>query len=266
MKNVVIGVLIVVVMGCVFYWTYSDDDRIDQNLAESVLSSLSRESEIFQDLEVAVKGRQVTLRGQLSSQEQLEKALFIAQTTVGVESVENRLTLSRATSVKSVISDDQKRNNSTEINSSSANSLAESTEQPIQNYQTGIQLDQNRLVLHGSVPNTPSKKSLHEAAQVRFPEHEIVDRLSIQSGEPSNWLNAMEKLIQHMQPLIRGHAVILNQTIALSGDVDSQDKVDHATTALKSSLSEDFQFNPRIKVVHSYKDLESLKAVRGKVQ
>ncbi|MGH1470770.1 MAG: OmpA family protein [Cellvibrionaceae bacterium] len=220
MRNFLLAIAIIILMGWIFYCTNTDGPRIEKSLTEKVSEVLKNAPEDFSGIQVTADIRHITLHGNVDAREDIEVAVSLAEEIYGVKTVNQQLTVLEKPVVKI-------------------------------DYQTGLQLDEHRIVLNGMVPSEDAKRNLLIAVKNFYPDHGLVDRLIIQNNAPDQWLFVMKSLLNNMQTFTRGNAVLLNHSIAVSGEVDTQEKSDLAVSSLKKALGEDFQLNPIIKVIRS---------------
>ncbi len=218
MKNLLLAFAIIILMGWIFYCTNTDGPRIEKDLMERVSGNLLEVSEGFRSIKVSADVRNITLVGEVESQSDIDKVIDLTKNVYGVKTVKSLLTVTPKPVVKL-------------------------------DYQTGIQLDAKRIVLSGMVPDKESKLAYINIAKELYGDREVIDRLVVQSGAPHQWSEVMSSLLKQMQSFLRGNAVLLNSTIAISGDVDTQEKSNFAISSLISSLGDEFRLNPRINVI-----------------
>ncbi len=167
---------------------------IEADIKNKVQSSLIRNN--LASVQVETNGRDITLRGVVSSEQLKAKALRVAAVD-GYHTIENKITI-HSESPKVKVS--------------------------IEAYTMSIRLKNDQsIILSGFVPDAKTKNKILSLASSRYGKPHISDDISLKAKAPSNWQKALVVTLNSFSHLKQGQVKISNNKFELSGLTDSKE-------------------------------------------
>ena len=105
-----------------------------------------------------------------------------------------------------------------------------------------------RVTLSGNVPDKRSRRDIKTQAKRHFPRADIIDRMEVGPGAPSNWSRVTNSSLSQLARLEKGNTTIWNTEIELRGQATSADRKSDIIDRMKGDIPSDYQFFEEIKV------------------
>ncbi len=112
-----------------------------------------------------------------------------------------------------------------------------------------VQLEGNRVILAGFVPNDHAKIWMTSLAERLFPNADIVDETFIAQGEPDGWLDAARLAVQALNHLRSGSVTLAPSEVKVEGVAKSVD-AQRAISELKNAWPSGFDFKSSVRLSH----------------
>ncbi|RIA54977.1 BON domain-containing protein [Dichotomicrobium thermohalophilum] len=110
-----------------------------------------------------------------------------------------------------------------------------------------VQLEGDRVILAGYVPNDDAKIWMTSLAERLFPNADIVDQTFIAKGEPDDWWDAAELAVQALNHLRSGSVTLGPSEVTVEGVAKSLD-AQRAISALKDAWPSGFDFKASVRL------------------
>lgn len=83
----------------------------------------------------------------------------------------------------------------------------------------GAHKEVGKILLDGVAPSAEDRKAITDAARAIFPDAQVADEMKLASGAPAgvDWLQGAKLGLQAMQPLVRGDARLVDDTLTVTG-------------------------------------------------
>ncbi|MEL6751820.1 MAG: OmpA family protein, partial [Pseudomonadota bacterium] len=99
---------------------------------------------------------------------------------------------------------------------------------------------QNVIILSGKAPSEDDRKAISERAAAIFPDAEIDNRMTVETGAPDGFRAEVNTALERLSLLEEGEASISGQNLAIRGRAKSLDDFDAVNTAVDDGSGEGF--------------------------
>ena len=184
---------------------------IELDIKNKVQDSLARND--LGSIQVATNGRDISLKGVVSSEKLKAKAQRVAAID-GYNAIDNQIVVTKKSLNPKTIVDP---------------------------YAVTLRLKEDQsIVLSGSVPDTQTKNKLLSLANSRYGKPHVTDDLSIKGNAPISWQETLVVALNSFSNLKQGQVTILNNMFELGGVTDSEASRQQVGEYLESNLPKNY--------------------------
>ena len=185
--------------------------KIEADIKNRVKNSLLRNN--LATVQVETNGRDITLKGEVGSEELKAKALRVAAID-GYHTIVNNIVVAQA---------------SVALKSS------------FEPYFLLIKLKKNQsILLRGFVPDMPLKNTLLSVANSRYGKSHVTDHLSIKSNSPLHWQEILMTALNSLPDLQQAQIKVSNNKFELRGFADSEESRQKIAIYLENNLPKNY--------------------------
>ena len=137
----------------------------------------------------------------------------------------------------------------------------ERLEKPEPDLDWGAAYTENKLMLEGEVPDAQTRRALLAEARRAFSDVEILDKMTIKSGESANWAEVALIGLRQLSKLTGGRAILSGQQLVISGETSDSEVPDSVRVRLSDGVRAPYRASSNITVKEQVQEKVAEKGV-----